>query len=90
MIEASGQPDFTQKPVAAKRRGGVGVQHFDGDIPAVAKILSQVDCRHSATTKLALDSIAVLECVFELLPHLLSILSMHCVSGKATARAFAQ
>ena len=48
--------DFPQKPLGSKCRGEFWPQHFDGDIPTVTHVLSEIDSCHSAGAQLALDA----------------------------------
>ena len=61
MLQPGGDLDFPQEPVGAHGGGELGVQHFDGDRPAVLQVLREEHRRHAAAAQLALDGVAVRE-----------------------------
>jgi hypothetical protein len=59
MLQRRRNPDFRQKSLGAEYCGELGMKNFDGDLPAVPDVFSQVHRGHSAASQLALDSVAI-------------------------------
>ena len=57
MLQCGDDPDSPVEPLLAGVCCEVLAQHLDGDLPAVAEVVSQVDCRHAAGADLAFDAI---------------------------------
>src|SRR5690349_8634850 len=55
MLEIGGGLDLGEEPLAAERRGKLGLEHFEGDFPVVAKVARQVHGGHAAVSELAID-----------------------------------
>src|SRR6476620_1384247 len=66
MLELCSHLDFGKETLCTKRSAQVGVQHLDRDVAPVLQVVRQVDSRHPAGAKLALDAIAVAEGLLEL------------------------
>ena len=56
---------LAQEPLGPERCGDFGPEHFDRDATAMLEIHRQVDSRHPAAPKLALDRVAAGERGFE-------------------------
>jgi hypothetical protein len=65
VLEAGRQLDLAVKSLRAERRGEVGVEHFESDQPIVLEISSEIDGRHAATAKFALDPVSAPQCFLE-------------------------
>ena len=65
MVQAGGQLNLSKKALAAKRFREIGTQHFDRDASAVPVVVCQVDSRHAARTELAVEAIAIGQCIDE-------------------------
>jgi hypothetical protein len=59
MLEPGSSADFPEEPLSAERRGELGVQQLERNLPIVAEILGEPDSRHPATAELALEPVAV-------------------------------
>jgi len=58
VVEPGRELDLSQKAIGAERGAQLGMQHFESDAPIMTEIVRQIDGRHSATTKLALQFVA--------------------------------
>ena len=59
MLEVGGRLYFLDEPLGPKHGGQLGPQDFHRHLAVVLEILGQVDIRHSAFAKVALDPVAV-------------------------------
>ena len=66
MLEVRGDLYFGEKSFYSKHRAELGVEQLEGDVPVVADVAREIDCRHSARADLALDVVAVGKGSFEL------------------------
>ena len=66
MLQRGGRLDLGEKPLAAQRRGEIGVEHLDRDAAIVLHVVREVHGRHAAATELALDAVAIGERLTEL------------------------
>ena len=63
VLEAGGDGDLAQEALGAERLAQLGVEHLERDRPVVLEVVDQVDRGHAAPAELALDFVAVVECV---------------------------
>jgi hypothetical protein len=56
MVEARGHSDFSEEALRAARGGELGIEHLERDL-AIPLVPDQVDRRHPATAKLAVDAV---------------------------------
>ena len=59
MGEIGGDFDLPEEAVGAEGVGQLGVEHLEGDGPAVAEVAGEVDRGHAAPAELALEAIAI-------------------------------
>lgn len=59
MLELRGNLDLAQEPRCPDRHRQVFPQHLDGDLPPVLQIVREINGRHTAGTKFALDAITI-------------------------------
>ena len=55
------QPDLLQEPFGAERGGELGMQNLEGDLSVVPHIVREIDSRHAAPAKLALNAVAIVQ-----------------------------
>ena len=61
MVQLRHGPDLGQEPLGAKRRGQLGMQDLDGDLPVVPKVVGKVDGGHASLAQLALDPVVAVD-----------------------------
>ena len=59
MLQPGRYPDLTLEPLGAEGGGHLGVQHLDRHRPIVLAVPGEVDRRHPAAAKHALDAVAI-------------------------------
>jgi hypothetical protein len=59
MLETSGESDLTKEALWTQDGGQLWVEHFERHRAVVLEILSEVNCGHAPTPKLAFDVVAV-------------------------------
>jgi hypothetical protein len=59
MLEIRRRLDLGQESLGAKRRGEIGMQHFDRDATLVFEIAGEVDRGHSALPEFSLEGVAI-------------------------------
>ena len=59
MLKARGERDFLEESLGAQHGRELGVQHLHRDFALVAHVFGQVDRRHAARAKLALEAVTV-------------------------------
>jgi hypothetical protein len=59
MFEVGGRSDLVDEPVGADSRDDFGLHDLQRNLPIMADVLRQVDCRHTARSQLAFDAVAV-------------------------------
>ena len=62
MVEAGGDPDLAEEALARERLGELRPTDLDRDVPVVLEVVREVDGRHPARAKLAVDPVTVGEC----------------------------
>ena len=61
VLEVGPGLDLGQEPVGSDDRRPFWLQHLEGDVPLVLKVIGEKDCRHPALTDLPLDAIAAFQ-----------------------------
>jgi hypothetical protein len=62
MRELRRDPNLAQETLGAEHRAELRVEHLDCDVAPVANVARKVDTSHTATTNLALDAVALVQC----------------------------
>jgi hypothetical protein len=71
MVEPRSEANLTKEAVRAERRGQIGMEYLYGNVPSVAKIFSEIDRSHAATSDLANDPVFLVERLRQLVLHFL-------------------
>ena len=61
MLQRRGDLDLAEEPVAAEHGRQLGLEHLDGDLPAVLQVLGEEHDRHPAVAELPLDAVPIAE-----------------------------
>ena len=59
MLQVGGGLDLAQKALGADDRGELWLQHLDRDLAIVLEVVGEIDRRHAAGPKFALDAVVV-------------------------------
>ena len=57
MVEPRRDFDLAKEAIGTERGGELGMQHLEGDHPLVLAVLREVNGRHAAAAKLAVDGV---------------------------------
>ena len=63
VLQPGGELDLALEALGAERGGELGEEHLEGDRAVVPEVLGEVDDGHAAAAELALERVAVGECV---------------------------
>ena len=69
MLQSGARRDLTKKPVHAKGGSQLGPQHLQRDSPMMLEVLRQVDGRHPAPAKLALNQETIAQSGLKTIDH---------------------
>ena len=61
MLQIRSDPDLGQEPLWTEQRAEVGAENLERDAAVVPQVARKVDCRHAASTDLALDLVPACE-----------------------------
>jgi hypothetical protein len=59
MVERRGDPDLADEPVGAEHGAQLGPEHLDGDLPAMAQVVGQINGRHASVPQLSENGVVV-------------------------------
>ena len=66
MLQRRGDPDLAEEPVTPQHRRQLGLEHLDGDLPAVLQVLGEEHDSHPAVAELPLHAVPIAECRLKL------------------------
>ncbi len=69
MLQPRREPDLPLESLGTERGGQLGVEHLERHRPVVLEIPSEIHRRHAAAAELALDHVAVCQCLAQLTPR---------------------